>query len=64
MLPPRILENIMMNMKNGSRRELKDNFMFDSRLIKNFFIRTKLIWMKFLTMNSINIMNFLSTFKK
>lgn len=43
MLPPRILENIMMNMKNGSRRELKDNFMFDSRLIKNFFIRTKLI---------------------
>lgn len=43
MLPPRILENIMMNMKNGSRKELKDNFMFDLRLIEIFFIRMKLI---------------------
>ena len=43
MLLPKISENITMNMKNGSRKELKESFMFDFRLIKNFLINKKLI---------------------
>jgi len=43
MLRLKISENITTNMKNGSRKELKESFMFDFRLIENFLINRKSI---------------------